>query len=241
MIRILIPMAGKSKFFSEEGSQFPKPLIEVKGQPIIQHTVECLSKVREAHQFIFVVNKDDVEKYHIHNTLKLLTSEQSVIVSQNGNTKGAACTCLLAVEHINGEEELIISNSDQKIDADLNTLISNFRKLNADAGVVYFESVHPQWSYVKLEGDHAVTEAAEKNPISKNAIAGFYYFKKGKYFVDSAKASISKDAQVNGLYFIAPTLNEMILKAQKVVALKIPNSEYHSFYSWDKIKEFEKK
>ena len=238
-INVLIPIAGKSKFFDEDGGAFPKPLVEINGIPMIQYAIDTLNSLKDDKKFIFVIRQEHSLKFHLGYTLKLLTNEDSTIIEQRGDTKGAACSCLLAIEHINNDHELIISNGDQKVESNLTEIVQEFRNQKADAGVILFESVHPQWSYVKFDEAGQVCEAAEKKPISKNAIAGFYYFRKGSDFVSAAKNSILKGADVNGLFFIAPTLNEFILRGQKVSGIKIPNDRYHSFYSVDKIKAYQ--
>ena len=83
-------------------------------------------------------------------------------------------------------------------------------------------------------------EAAEKEPISKNAIAGFYFFNQGSHFVEAAKKMIVNDAHVNGQFFIAPVFNELILMGKKLTSEKISTSQYHTFYSPQKIEEYEK-
>jgi len=107
--------------------------------------------------------------------------------------------------------------------------------------VVTFESVHPRWSYVRLNEQGLVVETAEKRPISRNAIAGLYHFKHGKDFVNSAMRMIQKDSSVNGSYFISPTLNEMILTGKTITTVKVDAEKYHTFYTPQKIKEYEAK
>jgi len=118
-------------------------------------------------------------------------------------------------------------------------IISKFQDKNIDAGVVCFDSIHPKWSYVRLNEKNKIVETAEKRPISRNAIAGFYYFKKGSYFINASMISIKKDASVNGLFFIAPVINELVLQGMNLEAIKIDEGKYHSFYSPQKIKEYE--
>jgi hypothetical protein len=103
---------------------------------------------------------------------------------------------------------------------------------------VTFESIHPRWSYARTDADLHIIETAEKRPISKHAIAGLYYFRQGRDFVDSAMNMIKKDAHVNGTYFIAPTLNEMVLHNKKLTIYPIENSRYHTFYTPNKINEY---
>ena len=59
-MKILIPMAGEGSRFAKEGYQFPKPLIDVNGKPMIQKVVENLDFDAE---YIFLVRKEHLEKY----------------------------------------------------------------------------------------------------------------------------------------------------------------------------------
>jgi len=241
MINILLPMAGKSQFFEPPEYPFPLPLIEIFGKTVIQMVIENLITIREKKRFIFCVNENDCTKYHLDNVLNLLTLNNSAIIKLRNETKGAACSALFAIEYINNDQPLIIANSDQIIDENLSNIVANFKEKDADAGVICFESIHPRWSYIRLDSHGMVCETAEKRPLSKNAIAGFYYFKQGKLFVDAVMESIRKDAHVDGKFYIAPTLNELILKDMKVVYYKIDNVKYHTFYSPQKIEEFKKR
>ena len=132
-----------------------------------------------------------------------------------------------------------IANGDQIIDERLGDIVKQLDK-NYDAGVLSFETVHPRWSYVRLDEKGLITEAAEKRPLSNNAIAGFYYFKKGRDFVRAAMSSIKKDSNVNGIYYIAPTLNELVLEGKRLGVYKIDKTKYHTLYSPQKIQEYEK-
>ncbi len=93
---------------------------------------------------------------------------------------------------------------------------------------------------MKCDERNLVLEAFEKRPMSKNAVAGFYYFKKGRFFVEAAKRTIRKDMSLNGKFFIAPLLNELILQNKKILNNKIDKNAYHTFYSKEKINEYER-
>jgi dTDP-glucose pyrophosphorylase len=205
---------------------------------MIEHIIDNFSGIQKEKQFIFIVNSEDCKKYHLDNVVNILTNHTCKIIKLDNETKGAACSAMMAVEYIDNDTPLIISNADQLFDICLDEVISNFEK--SDAGVISFESIHPRWSYLRLDSENKVTETAEKRPISKSAIAGFYYFKKGKDFITSSSKMIKKDASVNGLYYIAPALNEMVLENKTIDIFKIENIKYHTFYTPQKIKEYER-
>jgi NDP-sugar pyrophosphorylase family protein len=238
MINILIPLAGKNHFFSENEYLFPKPLIEFNGKTMIEHIIDNFSFIEKEKQFVFIVNSEDCKKYHLDNVLNILTNHTCKIIKLENETKGAACSAMMAVEYIDNDTPLIISNADQLFDICLDEVLTSFN--NSDAGVITFESVHPRWSYVRLNEKNLVTETAEKRPISKSAIAGFYYFKKGSDFISFSSKMIKKDASINGLYYVSPVLNEMVLENKTINIFQIQNSKYHTFYTPEKIKEYQR-
>ncbi len=235
MINVLIPFGGKSQFFKE--SFFPKPLIEINGRTMLEYVIDNYASISDK-RFIFIFNKEDCLKFHIDSAAKMLTEDPTNVIVLNGETKGALCTCLMAIDYINNDDPLIIANYDQVIDIDINEIVSGFKKSSVDCGVITFENIHPRWSYIRLDNDEVV-EVAEKKPISKHAIAGFYWYSRGLDFVDAAQKTILKDNDLDGRFYISASLNEMILKNKSVGYHEIGRSDYHSFYSPDKIKEFE--
>lgn len=238
MMNILIPMAGATSFDSAE-YRYPKPLIEINGKPMVELVVECLERLQCKKRFIFVVNALDCQKYHLDSVLRLITDNQGIVIQLEKDTRGAACSALMAIDHINNDDPLLISSSDHIFEYDLNLALSEFDRKAVDAGAVCFDSVHPKWSFVRLDENNKITETAEKRPLSRNAIAGLYYFRKGRDFVRAAMRSIEKDASVNGSYYVAPTLNELVLEGKNLEIYQIPASTYHNFYSPHKIKEYE--
>jgi len=207
-MKILIPMAGEGSRFAKEGYQFPKPLIDVNGKPMIQRVVENLDFDAE---YIFLVRKEHLEKYSgLENTLKQITNNKCKIVIVDSLTEGAACTALLAKEYINNEDDLLIANSDQIIEYEQENFnyLRNLTKL--DSIVFCFNAVHPKWSFVKINSRGFVTEVAEKNPISNIATCGIYWYRRGSDYVKYAEEMISKNIRVNNEFYIAPVYNELI-------------------------------
>ena len=233
-------MAGENEFEGGEYS-YPKPLIEIKGKPLIELILKPFMEIKQEKRFIFVINADDSNKYSLDNVLRLIAGENVVIVELENETKGAACSALMAIEYIDNNDSLIIANSDSIINENINDSIEYFTENNVDAGVICFESVHPKWSFVRLDENDNIIETTEKRPISKNAIAGFYYYKNGNLFVEAAKTMILKDVNTHDRFFVSATLNELILNNMLLKMTEIDSDSYFQFYSPHKIKEYENK
>jgi len=240
MINVLIPMASKSIFFKEEEYYYPKVLFDIKGKTMIQHCIENLSKIKKQKNFIFIIREEDATKFHLDSIIRLLQPESKILVLRK-ETKGAICSALMAIDEIEKDKELIIANVDQIIDFDIDEILDNFRKRDLDAGVITFEEIHPRWSFVRHDKNGNIIEVSEKRPISKDAIAGFFYFKTGQTFIDIAFKYLKRGQDINGKFYLAPALNELVLENKKVGSYKIPNEKYFTFFSPKRIKEFEEK
>lgn len=220
-------MAGSGKKFAEKGYTFPKPLIEIKGRPMIEWVVKNLTPKVE-HRFIFICSREHYEKFRLGAMLTLLAPNCKIVVL-NAPTQGAACTVLLAKEHINNNDELIIANSDQFINASVDEFISQARNQQADGMIMTFKSTHPKWSFVKVNPVGMVMETAEKYPISDQATAGVYYFKSGKNLAQAAENMIKKDIRTNNEFYVCPVYNELILQDKKIKIHQIAAENMHSW------------
>lgn len=236
MVKIVIPIAGNNH--KDEKFGYIRGLYEIERKTLLQHVYESLAVI-EGAEFTVVLRKEDIARYHLDNMLRLMIPGVRVVVA-DGETKGAACSCLLAIDEIKEDEPLIIAGSDQVVTANLQEAVNTFRERDYDGGVVTFEGIHPRWSFVKTNAEGLVIEAAEKRPISKMATTGFYYFKKGGYFIDAAEQMIKKGVNVNGRYYVCPVYNEMILKQKKIGIYQINREDYFNFKQDNAIAEYEK-
>ena len=211
-LNVLIPMAGAGSRFAQAGYTFPKPLIEVRGKPMIQVVVENLNI--EAN-YIFLVQKEHYETYNLKYMLNLI-APGCKIVQVDGLTEGAACTTLLAKEHINNDAPLVMANSDQFVEWNSNECMYAFSADSIDGGILTFKATHPKWSYAKLDEDGFVSEVAEKKVISDEATVGIYYWRHGSDYVKYAEQMISKNIRTNGEFYTCPVFNEAVGDGKKV-------------------------
>ena len=211
-MNILVPMAGAGSRFAQAGYTFPKPLIDVRGKPMIQVVVENLNI--EAH-YIFLVQKEHYEKYNLKHLLNLIAPGCDV-VQVDGITEGAACTTLLASDLINSDEPLLTVNSDQFVEWNSNEVLYAWSADSIDGGILTFKGTHPKWSFAKLDDNGCVSEVAEKSPISDNATVGIYFWKKGSDYVKYAKQMIDKNIRTNNEFYVCPVFNEAIQDGKKI-------------------------
>ena len=233
-------MAGKGSRFQEAGYAFPKPLIDIHGKTMIEIVIKNLTPKTD-HKFIFICQKEHYEKYDLHNIFKNTTKNNFEVIQINGITEGAACTVLCAKKYINDENPLLIANSDQYIEADINSFIDKSSNQGVDGNIMTFESSHPKWSYVRLNSDKLVLETAEKKVISNEATVGIYYFKEGKDFVEGAENMIKKNIKSNNEFYVCPVYNELILKHKKITTDKIQVSKIHGLGTPEDLNKFIKK
>lgn len=213
-MKALIPMAGQGSRFAERGYTFPKPLIDVRGKPMIQVVLETLP---ECEEYIFICREEQVIKYNLNDLLQQLTRGRAKLKTVDKLTEGAACTALLAKDLINNNQELLIANSDQFIAYDKRNFELMRRHSHARGIVFSFNACHPKWSFARLNNNLEIVEVAEKKPISNVATCGIYYFAKGEYFVRSAESMIAKNIRTNNEFYIAPVFNEMIASSELVL------------------------
>lgn len=234
-MKILIPIVSNNHV---DNSEYIKSLYEIEKKTILQHVYESLAVIKDA-EFIVVIKREDIARYHLDNMLQLMIPNVKIIVA-DGVTQGSACSCLLAIDEIQDEESLLVVGSDQLVHADLQLVIEEFQRKDYDGGVIIFDDIHPRWSYVKLDENGFVVEAAEKRPISRNATTGFYYFKKGIDFVKSVERMILKDADVDGKYYVCPAYNEMILDHKKIGVYRISKKDYFNFNHQRGLEDYER-
>ena len=216
-LNIIIPMAGAGSRFEKAGYTFPKPLIDVRGKPMIQLVVESMNIQAN---FIYIVQKSHRQKYNLDTLLNLITPNCK-IVEVDGLTEGAACTVLLAKDLINDDNQLITMNSDQYIDWDSTEFMYQMNEKGYDGSIMCFEATHPKWSFAKTNEVGMITEVAEKNPISNQATAGIYYWKRGSDFVKYAEQMIEKNIRVSNEFYVCPVYNEAIADNKKIYNYQI--------------------
>lgn len=213
MLNIVIPMAGRGSRFAKAGYELPKPLIDVNGRPMIEVVTRNITP-RQEHRFIYICQQAHLKKYNLANLLNQISPE-CVIIPIDHITEGAACTVLLAEKYIDNNNPMMIANSDQYVDTDINDYIDSIKCY--DGLIMTMPANDPKWSYINFDASGFVTMVREKEVISNEATVGIYNYAMGKDFVKYAKQMITKNIRVNNEFYVAPVYNEMIEDGKKIV------------------------
>jgi NDP-sugar pyrophosphorylase family protein len=219
MLNVVLPIAGRGTRFSEAGYQLPKPLIPVHGVPMIEIVVRNIRPNR-AHRFVFVALREHLDQLGMRETLRRI-APGCVIAPVDGVTDGAARTVLIARRHINSWDPLMIANSDQWVDVDINTYLMAMDRDKSDGLIMTMKANDKKWSYVGLTPDGVVTTVVEKEVISDEATVGIYNFRHGRDFVNGAERMIAKNLRVNNEFYVAPVYNELIAAGARVTIFNV--------------------
>ncbi len=248
-MKIIVPMAGRGSRFQAVADQNPeykkpKPLILVKGKPMIIWAMESLPFLdlpqRPAktelkvspRDLIFISLQEQQEEYKIVDLLKQLFGPGIHIILIPEVTRGAVETTLQAKEYINSNEDIIVSDSDHYFDG--TNLYQAIQEKESDIeGII---PVFPppdeevKWSYTLFDKNKTAIAVGEKDPelAAKGAYAniGGYYFTHGNVFVKEAEEMIAQNDMYGAAgkqeFYVAPMYQRLINKGIKVKAAIIP-------------------
>lgn len=223
-MNIVIPMAGRGTRFEEAGFTVPKPLIDVNGEPMIAKAVKSLGIYGDWH---FLIRKDE-------NSAKIKSSLSWIVPSAkfieiDYITDGPAVSVLKFQDQINNDRELIVANCDQIMWWNPGVFLRAAQYWPYSGMVVTYYSNTPKNSYAKLDPSGFVTEIKEKEIISNCSLNGIHYWKRGKFFVESALEMIAaNDRAPNGEFYVGPTYNYLIKSGHRIGVHHIPNEQHHA-------------
>ena len=234
-LNILILAAGGQ----EENTKPPAYLSEYSGRTALELIFEQLSDI-DAETVSICLDAHDIIRYHAKRVARLISPNVKVFQIER-QTGGSGCTALLAACQLAQDNELLIVSANELIKADIAAVLDEFRLQGFDGGLLCFSSLNPRYSFVKLDESGQAVEVSQRNPISKNATAGLFWYKTTAEFVRSAKQIILKDNKTDGLFFVAPAYNEMILSGQTIGVKSIENELYIPLKDTDQLRDYQRK
>ena len=167
----------------------------------------------------------DIKRYHLQRVANFL-SPRSLLVPVNDQVAGSAISCLLAVSTLSSDKPLLIVSANEIVKAEIPEIVKHFETSEFDGGCITFRSLNPRYSYVSRDSDGEIIEVVQQDPVSEEATTGLFWFRSTNYFKDAAEKMILNQVRTNGVFYIGPAFNQMILSGRKVGAVSIPEDNY---------------
>jgi dTDP-glucose pyrophosphorylase len=239
MIQIIVLAAADyANNESPSKSSFPRNLQDINGKIQIIHVLDSLElmKLTTPYKAVVCLSQEECLKYHTDKSINLNFPEL-LTFPISGNPNGAAATALRVIDNLDLDLPLLVTNGDHVLEGGVKSMLDKSFEINSDAIVLTFDNSHPRWSYVK-ESSGEVTMAAEKVPMSRSALTGFFYFRTAGIFLNAASEYMLRRSPTQLRYFISPILNEVILLGGVVSSIPAPTASYHSLSTKDDLQMY---
>lgn len=211
-------MGGIGSRFKEYGFTINKYLLPIDKNLTTMIEMAIITLNIKFAQFIFILREESSEDTNLRNILKdicLRNNFNFKILSVNKLTEGPASTVYEAKDFINNDLPLIVSNSDQILDYSFNDFYNKAIKYDGCVLTYYpdYDLVLGQkdkHSFVKSENGKPI-QFVEKNVISKEALVGVHYYKKGKYFIEAYEYMYKNNIRApNNEFYLSYTYQAML-------------------------------
>ena len=211
-MEVVVPLAGPD-FERSDGSTKAEMLIN--GQPLLTQALWSRSWWRHgavtAPDFCFVLRDTPVARRFAEGALAdWFPGARHVFLSHA--TAGAAFSAAAGVALCDPSAPVCIDLADILYHDDLDATEAFAVNERLGGIALTFSSDRPVYSYLRLDAQERVVEAAEKRVISAHASAGTYFFRDaGVYARALGHAVAHRESQTyRGVYFVCPLFNGVI-------------------------------
>jgi NDP-sugar pyrophosphorylase family protein len=231
MINIIIPMAGYGKRFSDVGITIPKPLISIKGKTLAEHAIESVPF--KDSNYVFITRPFEDESYNntLSQILRIKDNLRSELRVSNAHL-GTAHSCTYAEQYFKenewSENPLIIINSDQILNWNVQDFINFIKEKDPDGAVILHKSSNPKNSFAKINKRGEISEIMEKVVISDDALIGLHYWKKASDFFSSSKELFDKMYWNRKEVYVSETYNFLIKRGKTILPYYFEDGQYIS-------------
>lgn len=215
-MNILIPMAGEGSRFAEAGYTISKPAIPTydkrtgKRLPMVVCATLDLPGLNKDGSNVIYVDRD----FHKINGTEEAIKEcfpKAKFITVDHLTEGQACTCMLAKDFIDCEDELLIAGCDNGMEIDK----EKFVQYTSEADMLVFTYRHNDavlanpnaygWMMVD-ENDNiigtSIKKAISNNPTEDHAVVATFWFRAGSVFVQATQKMIAENDRINGEFYV---------------------------------------
>lgn len=238
-MKCLILAAGYATRLYPLTENFPKPLLEVKGKPILDWLIEDIDTLGVVNEYVVISN----HKFAPHfNAWAAKKTEPITILDDGTETNetrlGAVRDIQFAIDTLALNDDLLVIAGDNLLDFSLTTFITYAQQKNTSCILRYYEPSKEKLlkcGVVTLDENDRILQMTEKSPTPAThwCCPPFYYYKKE----DAAKIP---EGIAAGCGVDAPGSYVAWLCSQTVVhAMEMPGKRYDigNLESYNAVKE----
>ena len=200
-MKVIIPVAGIGKRLKPHTDSIPKPLLEVGGQPILDHVMKPLDGL-DVDEVMFVIGHlgEQIRKYARDN----YSFEMRFV--QQDHLKGLGYAVSMALQEIDSSPVLILLG-DTIVDCDMQKFV------NAGECVLGVHEVSDpeRFGIVELSGGYVSSlEEKPEKPKSNLALIGLYYFNDATGLKNELHRLVASGHTTNGEVQLTDALAAML-------------------------------
>jgi len=186
-MKALILAAGYATRLYPLTKKYPKPLLEVKGRPIINYIVDKLGALRDIDEIYIVTNSRFIAIFK--SWAKTIKSPKKITLvndrtKSNRDRLGAIGDIDFVIKHARVKDDLLVVGGDNLFNGSLRGFLKASKKKNASTGIGLYrlerKSDASRYGVVKLDKLKFVADFAEKpeHPESNLVAMCLYYIAK---------------------------------------------------------------
>lgn len=238
-MKCLILAAGYATRLYPLTENFPKPLLEVAGKPILDHLVDDIAKSGVVDEFVVISNS----KFAHHFKDWAAKKEQKITVLDDGTSTnetrlGAVKDIQFAIDSLSISDDMLVIAGDNVLSFSLNQFILYAKEKKASCVMRYYEEETKKLlksGVVTVDENDLVLEMTEKSPepASHWCCPPFYYYTK-------ADSALVKKGIEEGCGVDAPgSFIAWLCKKSKVFAMEMPGERFDigTLENYEKIKK----
>ena len=182
-MKCLILAAGYATRLYPLTENFPKPLLEVAGKPILDWLIDDMEKTGLVDEYVVISN------HKFAHIFEAWASKKNGVVvkvlddgtTSNDNRLGAVRDIQFAIEKLDLDDELVVMAGDNLLDFSLEGFIRYFKEKQATCIMRYYEFDPARLSksgVVEIDGDDKVLSMEEKPAAPKSTwcVPAFYCY-----------------------------------------------------------------
>ena len=225
-MKCLILAAGYATRLYPLTENFPKPLLEVAGKPILDWLIEDMAKTGLVDEYVVISNHKFA---HIFEDWAARSSQVIRVVDDGTSTNetrlGAVRDIQFAIEQLRLDDDMLVMAGDNLLDFSLAGFIRYSQEKNATCVMRYYEADEAKLSrsgVAQVDADDRVLSMEEKpaHPKSHWCMPAFYYYTRedSRLIPEAIEAGCGTDAPGS---FIA-----WLCRQKPVYAWEMPGRRY---------------